>query len=81
MENFYWAVYKRIEEEVIKLSYDILFTDKQVDVFSVKIADLIIRCSIEVESISKDIYLSNGGDAILKKKRELKEIYTLIPIV
>lgn len=56
--NLYITIYKKIEEEVLNLSSSIHFTDDQINVYSVDIADLIVRCSIEIESIVKDIYNS-----------------------
>jgi len=54
--KIYFPVYKSIEKEVFELASSIHFTDKQVNVYSLKIADLILRCSIELESLVKDIY-------------------------
>jgi hypothetical protein len=54
--NLYWPVYKNLEKEILELSNDIYFDDKQLYVYSIKIADLIFRCSAEIESIAKDIY-------------------------
>ncbi len=61
VSNFYWPIYKNLEKEVIELSNLVHFDDKQVSVYSVKISELLIRCSVEIESISKDLYISNGG--------------------
>ena len=63
MMNLYWPVYQKIEKEVIQLTYDIHVDDKQLTTYSGKIADLILRISTEIESISKDLYLSSGGTA------------------
>jgi hypothetical protein len=60
--NLYWSVYKNLEKEVLKLSYSIYFCDNQLDVFSVHIAELLIRCAVEIESISKELYQQEGGD-------------------
>ncbi|MDR0971634.1 MAG: hypothetical protein LBM25_04535 [Bacteroidales bacterium] len=60
--NLYWSIYKNLEKEVIELSNHIYFSDDQLDVYSIKIAELIIRCSIEIESIVKELYEQNGGD-------------------
>lgn len=56
MENLYFPIYQQIEKEVIELAYSIHFTDNQLNVYSIKIAELILRCAVEIESISKDIY-------------------------
>lgn len=60
-ENYYLPIYQQIEREVIDLMASIFFSDEQITVYSLKIADLIIRCSIEVESIAKDIYRRDTG--------------------
>ena len=60
--NLFWPVYKNLEKEVIKLTDCIHFTDDQLDVYSMNIADLIIRCAIEIESLSKVLYCELGGD-------------------
>lgn len=60
-ENLYFTIYQRIEKEVIDLTSYIYFSDEQINVFSLSIADLIIRCSIELESIAKDIYRERNG--------------------
>lgn len=59
--NLFWPVFKNIEKEIILLSNDIHFDDKQLSIYSVKIAELLLRCVVEIEAISKAMYLSNGG--------------------
>lgn len=54
--QIYFPVYERIENEVLALSSSIYFNDDHVKVYSIRIADLIFRCSVELESIAKDIY-------------------------
>jgi len=59
--SIYFPVYKRIEKEVQELASAIYFCDEQKSVYSLDIADLIVRCVVEIESIAKDIYrLENG---------------------
>ncbi len=59
--NHYLPVYKNLEEEVINLSKYIQINDDQLDVYSMHIADLIVRCAMEIEAISKEMYWENGG--------------------
>ena len=59
--NHYLPVYKNLEEEVINLSKYIQINDDQLNVYSMHIADLIVRCAMEIEAISKEIYWENGG--------------------
>lgn len=59
--NFYWTVYKNLERELIDLSNLIHIDDKQIEIYSVKIAELLLRTVVEIESISKSLYFQNGG--------------------
>ncbi|GEM_PF-4072313 len=59
MNNLYFPVYKQIETEVIGLASSIYFADDQLSVYSLKIAELILRCAVEIESLVKDIYRNN----------------------
>ena len=61
MTNIYWPVYKNLEAEISKLSFNIHFDDNQLNVYSSKISDLILRASVEIESIAKELYKLNGG--------------------
>jgi hypothetical protein len=60
MSNLYWPVYKNLEKEVLHLAEQVHFDDAQLSVYSIKIADLIIRCAVEIESLSKDLYIHDG---------------------
>lgn len=59
--NIYWPVYKNIESEFNNLMFVIPIDDNQLNVYSSKISDLILRASTEIESISKELYKLNGG--------------------
>jgi hypothetical protein len=61
MNNFYWTVYKNLEKELIALSDLIHIDDNQLEIYSIKIAELLLRTSVEIESISKALYFQNGG--------------------
>lgn len=60
--NLYWSVYKNLERELINLADVIHFDDNQAKVYSIHIADLLIRTAVEIESISKHLYEINGGN-------------------
>ena len=75
-QNMYWSVYKNLEKEVLKLADFLHFSDDQLNVYSIHIADLIIRCSIEIESISKDLYSMLGGNmSPLDDEGQVRDIY------
>lgn len=73
LKNLYWPVYLNLEQELISLSNCVSFEDEQLDVYSIKIAELLLRCSTEIESISKELYYINGGN---KKDENGKELET-----
>lgn len=62
--NLYWQVYLNLEKEVLELADTIYINDAQQEVFSMRIADLLIRTVIEIEAIAKELYLTNGGAVV-----------------
>ena len=74
--NLFWSVYKNLEKEFLQVAQFIHFSDNQMKVYSVHIADLIIRCAIEIEAISKELYIGLGGSSNLKDKNgKPRELY------
>ncbi len=59
-QNLFWPIYKKIENEFKELSFYISFDKKQLDVYSLKIADLILRTVSECENIAKEICIKNN---------------------
>ena len=64
MINAYWPVYKRLEEELISMTSDIRFDDYQIKTYSDRFLEILIRISVEIEALSKELYLLNGGEII-----------------
>lgn len=60
--NLYWPVYLKLEKEVLSIADSIHFSDDQLSVYSIQIADLIVRCAVEIEALSKELYKSLGGN-------------------
>lgn len=60
--NLYWPVYKNLEKEFLELANFIHIDDDQLDIYSMHIADLIVRCAVEIEAISKELYKNLGGN-------------------
>lgn len=61
--NMFWTIYRKLEKEVIDLSYYIHFSDEefenkhnQIWTFSNQIADLLIAISIQIESLFLELY-------------------------
>ena len=72
--ELYIPVYEKLEDEVLKLSSSIYFVDDLLGVYSLNIADLIIRGSIEIESLIKDIYRRENNDDPASPAQGLKWI-------
>lgn len=76
--DIFWQTYLNLEREVIELSKYIFFADEvivndengihewdcghQLNTFSPYISDLLIRCCVQIEAISKELYFENGGN-------------------
>jgi len=56
MSDLYWPIYKNLERETLNLADLIHFSDKQINVYSVRIADMIVRSLVEIESLINDLY-------------------------
>ncbi|MDR0221375.1 MAG: hypothetical protein LBI54_08245 [Lachnospiraceae bacterium] len=61
MTNLFWQIYKNLENEIIDLTENIYFDDTQIDTYSIKNVELLMRCAIEIEAISKELYRQMGG--------------------
>lgn len=75
--DIFWQTYLNLEKEVIEVSKYIFFTDEvlvnskgklvtqscnsQLEVFSPHISDLLVRCCVQIEALSKELYFDNGG--------------------
>ncbi len=75
--DIFWQTYLNLEKETIEVSKYIFFTDEvlvngksgiitqpcntQLETFSPHIADLLVRCCVQIEAISKELYFDNGG--------------------
>jgi len=73
--NHYLPIYKNLEEEVIQLSKYIQINDDQLGVYSMHIADLIVRCAMEIESLSKELYWLNGGQQVFDDDGKERDLY------
>ncbi len=85
--DIFWQTYLNIENEVIGVSKYIFFTDEklvygkngmvsefcntQLETFSPYIADLLVRCCVQIEAISKELYFDNQG----AKQRGDKDLF------
>lgn len=86
-KDIFWQTYLNLEKEVIEVSKYIFITDEvtirtdgkekpiscdsQLKVFSPHIADLLVRCCVQIEALSKELYYTNGGE----KSRGSKDVF------
>ena len=74
--DLFWSVYKNLEQETVNFSRYIHFSSNQKTVYSMSIADLIVRCAVEIEAISKKIYEFLGGEMNpIDSNGEKKDLY------
>lgn len=75
--DIFWQTYLNLEKEMIEVSRYIFITyeitvrhngtettqsyDVQLNTFSPHLADLLVRCCVQIEAISKELYHANGG--------------------
>ena len=76
--DIFWQTYINLEKEIIEISKYIFITDEkavnkngkevvepcstQLLTFSPHIADLLVRCCVQIEAISKELYFDLNGD-------------------
>lgn len=76
--DLFWQTYLNLEKELIEISKYIYITDvktvnengtyveqtcnTQLETFSSHIADMLVRCCVQIEALSKELYYDLGGD-------------------
>ena len=76
--DIFWQTYLNLEKEMIEVSRFIFITDEitvrkngvettqsydaQMNTFSPHLADLLVRCCVQIEAISKELYYANKGE-------------------
>lgn len=73
--NYSFSIYSALEKEVISLFNIIHISDAHLNVYSQRISDLILRCCVEIESLSKKIYNDNCFNTNGKNPDKLKFDY------
>ena len=58
LNHIYWQVFKNLEQDFIKVADVIHVDDNQQEVYSMKIADLLIRTVIEIEALAKELMIT-----------------------
>lgn len=66
-QNLFFPIYKQLEKELSELSYYISFDKKQLNVYSIKISDLLLRTVSEIENIAKELCKKENIKFLYKK--------------
>jgi hypothetical protein len=53
----YWPIFERLESELCELTFAVAFSDDHLDVYSARLAELLLRTSAECENIGKALCL------------------------
>jgi hypothetical protein len=67
----YWKIYTRLEQEISELTYNIYLCDNHLNVYSIHMAELLLRIGAECENIIKSIAEKYQ---ITVKKRKMSDI-------
>ena len=71
-QNLFFPIYKQLEKELSELSYYISFDKKQLNVYSIKISDLLLRTVSEIENIAKEL-CKKENIKFYDKKRHIRK--------
>lgn len=61
-DSLYWNVYRQLEKDFLSIVEILHIDDKQINVYSMRIADLLLRTVVEIEALSKKLYFDYGGN-------------------
>lgn len=89
MDNTYWQIYSELEKELENIMYTISFVREHRKVYSPRIAELIVRCGMQIESTIQSLYAQEHKNTsskinyktcieFLNKKWDFSERYVII---
>lgn len=73
-ERLFFQTYQSLEKELLEMTDYIHFTEKNLDVFSVKFANFILRANVECESMLKELYKRTEHYQLLSKEEKSKSM-------
>lgn len=73
-ERLFFQTYQSLEKELLEMTDYIHFTEKNLDVFSVKFANFILRANVEGESLLKELYKRTEHYQLLSEKEKKKSL-------
>lgn len=73
MDDYYWQLYFELEKEMDEIMFTISFNSDHKDVYSPRIADLIVRAGFQIESISQQISSRRRNSKAVNFKTNINE--------
>lgn len=67
-KDSFFQIYQSLENELLEMTDYIHFSDKNLDVYSVKLANFILRAKVECESLLKELVKTTDYYESLSKK-------------
>lgn len=73
-ERLFFQIYQSLENELLEMTDYIHFSDKNLDVYSVKLANFILRANVECESLLKELFKTTDYYESLSEKDKKKKL-------
>ncbi|CEF52270.1 hypothetical protein LGMT14_02197 [Lactococcus garvieae] len=73
-ERLFFQIYQSLENELLEMTDYIHFSDKNLDVYSVKLANFILRANVECESVLKELFKKTDYYESLSEKDKKKKL-------
>ncbi|MCC8087188.1 MAG: hypothetical protein LIP15_23530, partial [Clostridium sp.] len=61
--DIFWNSYLNLEDDLLEIAKTVHVDDKQLDVYSMRIADMLVTTCVQIESLAKRVFFANGGTA------------------
>jgi hypothetical protein len=73
-ERLFFQIYQSLEKELLEMTDYIHFSETNLDVYSVKLANFILRANVECESLLKELYKKTEDFNSLSKAEQTKAL-------
>ena len=71
-ERLFFQIYQNLEKEILDMTDYIHFSEKNLNVYSIKLANFILRANVECESLLKELYKKTEHFKKLSPKEQKK---------
>lgn len=73
-ERLFFQIYQNLEKEILDMTDYIHFSEKNLNVYSIKLANFILRANVECESLLKELYKKTEHFKKLSPKEQQKAL-------